>query len=438
MERRMVKDSLYILMNGYHVGSWQNLSNGTTTFQYTDKWLETDGSRPISLSMPLRKQIYEGDVVYNYFDNLLPDSREIRAKIQRRFSVTSSQPFDLLSAIGADCVGAIQICEDDYQDVKNIQAKSLSNSEVTELLKNYSDSSVSTTEKNDYFRISIAGAQEKTALLWYKNKWCIPRGVTPTSHIFKFPIGKIDNLDMTSSCENEWLCLQIAKAFGLSVAHATVEEFGEVKVLVVERFDRRWSDDRTWLIRLPQEDMCQALGISPNLKYQSHGGAGIKEIMGLLLSSENANSDRENFFRTLILFWLLAATDGHGKNFSIFINPGGKYRLTPIYDVISVYPLIENKSLPKQKVAMAMALRGNQNYYKWDSILPRHFLSTAQIVNFPARKTEEILVEMLERVNEVIEKVSINLPRDFPENIYQPIFAGMENLARRSLKNPLK
>lgn len=124
------------------------------------------------------------------------------------------------------------------------------------------------------FRISIAGAQEKTALLWYQDRWQRPLGSTPTSHIFKLPIGKIvqNNIDLSESCENEWLCLRIAKAFGFDVANADLATFGKKKVLVVQRFDRRWSKSGEWLLRLPQEDFCQALGIAPALKYESHGG----------------------------------------------------------------------------------------------------------------------------------------------------------------------
>ena len=136
------------------------------------------------------------------------------------------------------------------------------------------------TDNEKDFRISIAGAQEKTALLYYQKKWCRPLGMTPTSHIFKLPIGFIQhqNMDLSDSCENEYLCLEIARAFGLPVANTRIENFLDVKVLIVERFDRQWSSDKTWLMRLPQEDLCQALGYSPNLKYEADGGPGIAEI----------------------------------------------------------------------------------------------------------------------------------------------------------------
>jgi len=130
------------------------------------------------------------------------------------------------------------------------------------------------------------------------------------------------------------------KEFDLPIAKTEILQFEKQKVLAVERFDRKYSDDRSWIVRLPQEDMCQASGCSPLNKYQRDGGPGIEAIMRLLLGSENAAKDRRNFFKTQIIFWLLAATDGHAKNFSIFLQPKAQYRATPIYDVLSAHPVI--------------------------------------------------------------------------------------------------
>ncbi|NJL42355.1 MAG: type II toxin-antitoxin system HipA family toxin, partial [Pseudanabaena sp. SU_2_4] len=193
----------------------------------------------MSLSLPLRQQAFEGDLVYNFFDNLLPDSKNIRARIQKRFQVLSSQPFDLLAAIGADCVGAIQLCQDGIlPSINETRAKPLSTEAIAKLLKGYATIPLGMAEEFDDFRISIAGAQEKTALLWHEGKWCYPIAATPTSHIFKLPIGFIsnNNFDLSDSCENEWLCLQIAKDLVYPTANAQIQYFDDIKVLVVERF----------------------------------------------------------------------------------------------------------------------------------------------------------------------------------------------------------
>ncbi|MCD6039542.1 MAG: hipA [Gammaproteobacteria bacterium] len=238
-------------------------------------------------------------------------------------------------------------------------------------------------------------------------------------------------MDLRESCENEWLCAQITKAFGLPVAHCEILYFEDIKVLAVERFDRKLSLDQTWLMRLPQEDMCQALGISPNLKYQAEGGPGINSIMNLLLGSANPAKDRETFFRTQVLFWLLAAIDGHAKNFSLFIEPEGKYRLTPLYDILSAYPLIEKKQLQKQKIKMAMALKGENNHYQWYGVQRRHFIGAAKAANFSVERAETIFNAMLDKVEEVIEEVSAQLPSTFPRQISQSIFDGMKLIKQR-------
>jgi serine/threonine-protein kinase HipA len=267
--------TLHVLMNGRSVGHLHKLPSGAMSFQYAADWLNTVGARPISLSLPLTSVSYEGDRVYNFFDNLLPDSASIRSKIQTRFQISTNQPFDLLRAIGADCVGAIQLGENHAPgSVETITAKPLSTGEIAQLLNGYKNTPLGMIEEVDDFRISIAGAQEKTALLWHQNQWCRPVGAMPTSHIFKLPMGNHDNLDLSESCENEWLCLEIARAFGLPAANAQLQFFDGVKVLVVERFDRQWSKDGKWLMRLPQEDFCQILGVSPSLKYQADGGPG--------------------------------------------------------------------------------------------------------------------------------------------------------------------
>jgi HipA-like protein len=257
--------------------------------------LNTPGKRPISLSLPLQQDVYQGDRVYNFFDNLLPDSDRTRAKIQARFQIPGRQPFDLLTAIGGDCVGAIQLCPIGTMpnSIEGIQSEPLSTDEIAAMLSGDDHSPLGMVESTNEFRISIAGAQEKTALLWHQNQWCRPLGATPTSHIFKLPIGLLsnNNIDLRESCENEWLCLEIAKAFRLATANAEIQQFNDVKVLIVEQFDRRWSRNGQQLLRLPQEDRCQALGRSPSLKYQADGGPGIVEIMpplqNLLINSNS-------------------------------------------------------------------------------------------------------------------------------------------------------
>ncbi len=420
--------TLGVWMNGIRVGELTKSTSGALSFTYAPAWLGTDGARPVSLSMPLRHQAYSGERVYNYFDNLLPDNKQIRDRIQSRFKAPTSHPFDLLAAIGMDCVGAVQIVSEQEapQDVRHIDGEPLSDAQIAQVLKNYRAAPLGMAEDDgDAFRISIAGAQEKTALLWKDDVWQRPLGTTPTTHIFKLPIGKVEHsgMDLSESCENEWLCLKIAEAFALPVCQAEVCEFNGAKALVVERFDRRLGDG--WIMRLPQEDMCQALGVSPNIKYESDGGPGIESIMRFLLQSRESKHDRELFFKSQVVFWLLAAIDGHAKNFSIFIEPEGRYRMTPLYDIMSAHPLLVNRQLEAKKIKMAMALSGKNRHYRWHTIQPRHFISTAKQAGFNEKTARVIVNNILETLDDVIAGIEVMIPDGFPDAIAASILTGM-------------
>src|SRR5690554_7606666 len=179
-------------------------------------------------------------------------------------------------------------------------------------------------------------------------------------------------------------------------------------------------------MRLPQEDFCQALGVAPALKYESDGGPGMVDAMRLLLGSQEAGRDRERFFLAQMLFWLLAAIDGHAKNFSLFIEDHSAYRMTPLYDVISAYTLMKKGSLAPQRAKMAMSVKGRNRHYHWDRIEPRHFISTAKQVGYSSERARELLEEILEQVPSAISLVEALLPNDFPSRISESILQGVK------------
>ncbi len=420
-------------MNGKKVGLLSRTPSGKLEFGYDTGWLENSVGRPLSLSMPLVRQKYTGDIVENFFDNLLPDSQPIRNRIQKKFGAASSREFDLLWHVGRDCVGALQLSPEDVAvDVGKIVSEPLNDSDIAEILKNYRTMPLGMQEDSE-FRISMAGVQEKTALLNLAGQWHRPLGATPTSHIFKLPIDHIEHygIDLSDSVENEWLCQIILKAYGLPVAPTKILSFKGAKVLVVERFDRRWSEDRSWLIRLPQEDMCQALNVPSALKYESDGGPGIVQIMELLLGSSNSLEDRKTFMTQVFLFWVLGAIDGHAKNFSIFLESDDAFQLTPAYDVISAYPIVAKGDLHQKRLSMAMSLRGKNRHYRWDHMLYRHWLATAKRCNFPEAEMIEIIARVIEGMDQVIKRVESNLPKGFPDDVARPILDGMRDAGVR-------
>ncbi|WP_429169613.1 type II toxin-antitoxin system HipA family toxin [Aeromonas rivipollensis] len=431
--------NLAVYMNGYRVGTFTKTTSGAHQFQYHGSWLAQPGSRPISLSMPLRHQPYRGDEAYNFFDNLLPDNTEVRNRVVARYQAASTQPFDLLSCIGQDSVGALQLVTEghDVPDVRRIDYKALSDDELEQILTSYkSGIPLGMVREQEEFRISIAGAQEKTALLYLDGRWYLPLNATPTTHIIKLPIGKIEShsysIDLSQSVENEYLCTLIAKEFDLPVPHCFMMQVGQVKALAVERFDRRYAADRSWIMRLPQEDFCQVLNVPSARKYESHGGPGITEIMTILLGSATPEQDRYLFMKSQVLFWLLAATDGHAKNFSVFIEPEGRFRLTPFYDILSIYPVLGGKSLNRRDAKLAMGLKGNKGKkYAIEQIFPRHFFHTAKAVGFERAAMEGIMTELAGTVDAVIKRVTLQLPASFPSAISNTILEGLKARSAR-------
>lgn len=303
--KKIVPLSIYI--NGEIVGTLSFTTIKQMQVTYDQRWLQSENCRPLSLSLPLTEQTLSGQAVESFFDNLLPDNSEIRRRIQTRFGAASDRCFDLLWHIGRDCIGAVQLIPEteDCPDVTRITATPLTDTEIAATLLNYRTIPLGMSGDND-FRISLAGAQEKSAFLWHEGRWCRPLGTTPTSHIFKLPIGQIPQIDLRDSVENEWLCNLILKAYNLPVADAEMLVFDGVKVLSVKRFDRKRSIDGSWVIRLPQEDMCQALAVPPAFKYESDGGPGIKTIMDLLYGSASASQDRRTFMKAQLVYWLIA------------------------------------------------------------------------------------------------------------------------------------
>jgi serine/threonine-protein kinase HipA len=426
---------LMVSLNRIKVGTLSKDKNGGLHFSYTEQWMERPGTRPISLSLPITKQKYSGDVVYNFFDNLLPDNPNIRNKIQARFNVGSGHSFDLLAAIGNDCVGAIQLSSKQPESVNPLNYNVLSEQEIEKLLQGYKHTPLGMEIDDDDFRISIAGAQEKTALLRIEQQWTKPIGATPTSHIMKLPMGELPQvgIDLTDSCENEFICLELARAFGFNVANSEVLYFGDQKVLSVERFDRKYASDGTWLMRLPQEDFCQAMGVSSAQKYQFDGGPGIADCLKLLTASSQAE-DRETFFKTQIFFWLIAAIDGHGKNFSVFLEPENRYRMTPLYDILSAYPVMSKKALQPQKIKMAMSLKSKNTHWKWSNIQPRHFVSTAEHVKYPVDKAISHYEYFIDNVESAIAKVEGKIASNFPAYVAEAIFSGLRKQAAKKLQ----
>ncbi|MDH4466588.1 MAG: HipA domain-containing protein [Bacteriovoracaceae bacterium] len=429
MGRKRAGKTLNVFLNGARVGILKKDSSGQISFKYVDEWIK-DGFA-ISQSLPIQEQEYKGEIVSRYFDNLLPDNDEIKKLVAQKYGAESTRPFDILEVVGKDCVGALSFLPEESGEppIFEMNYSKLSSKAIAQKIRGLSSTSPLGMEEDD-FRLSIAGAQEKTALLKVGKNWCWPHGQTPTTHIIKTPIGALGmDINFDDSLDNEWASLFIMEKFGLKTCKATIERFEDQRVLVVERFDRRWlqDDGKDVILRIPQEDMCQALGVSPYKKYQNEGGPGIVAISKFLASSQESR-DRIDFFKAIIIFDLLFATDGHAKNFSIFMNQKG-FRLTPFYDVMSGYFLHARKKRALQKLRLAMGI-GNSNHYNFDKILKRHYLETASKCLISKDDIERIFVEVKKNFENFNYKAS-ELDKDLKTRTLDLIVEGMNKRAKK-------
>jgi serine/threonine-protein kinase HipA len=444
MARSTHSRALSVWANGERVGVWRLPARGPMEFSYDAAWIGSPAGRPLSLSLPFMPGniAHKGPRVLNYFDNLLPDSDIIRKRIAQRYRTETLDAFDLLRAIGRDCVGAVQLLPEDDAPVgvDRIEGTPLTDAEIeTMLTRTVSAPALGATEESDDFRISLAGAQEKTALLWHDEQWKRPRGATPTTHIFKLPLGLVGNklADLSTSVENEWLCLRILRAYGLPVANTEIVTFGKQRVLSVERFDRQLHSSGQWLLRLPQEDFCQVYGVPSHRKYENEGGPGVLDLARVLQQSVAAAQDIETLLASQILFWMLAAPDGHAKNFSIRLLAGGQYRLTPLYDVMSIWPVEGNGpnqwSWFKARLAMGMWSRSKHDAFR--DVQRRHFNTMALKCSYGA-SAEPLIERLIGQTPNVIEQVSAELPERFPGKVAERIFKGLRNSAAKLAKMP--
>jgi serine/threonine-protein kinase HipA len=435
MSRSRRSARLIVALNGRVVGLLDRAPNGAISFTYEKEWL-ADSRRaiPVSLSLPLREERYTGADVSAFFDNLLPDNDQIRRKVAAKVGAEGTDAFSLLNQIGRDCVGALQFVPegDEITPPTRPEYLQLSDADVAEIIRNLATAPLGVRPSGEReLRISIAGAQEKTALFW-NDGWCLPKGTTPTTHILKPGLGKLPNgLDMTQSVENEHFCLTLCRELGLEVAQSQIVDVDGIRILAVERFDRlRASDGR--LLRIPQEDFCQALAVPPTRKYNNDGGPGIRECLGLLAGSDYAEEDRLAFLKAQIVFWLIGATDGHAKNFSLFLTPGGRYRMAPLYDIMSLQPNYAAKQLRRKEFRLSMAV-GDNRHYAMESILPYHFLEDAKAAGMAQDRVRSLFGSLGETIEGALERTVAIMPDDFPQLLVERIGDAMHKRSARLL-----
>lgn len=429
MARKKTHQPLDVLINGRLVGRLEKASTGAISFQYDDAWLAWEHRFAMSLSLPLTPTAYRGAEVAAVFDNLLPDRDTVRRRVAERMGAQGTDFHSLLEVIGRDCVGAMQFLPEGLTGTAkgNIEGEPVKEAQIEAMLADLAQAPLG-LDREQEFRISVAGAQEKTALLRVDGQWLRPVGTTPTTHILKPQLGQIPSadgmIDMSDSVDNEHYCLTLMQAFGLQVAQTEIATFGSRRALVVERFDRRWRSAND-ILRLPQEDCCQALGIPPTRKYQSDGGPGMRDIIGLLDGTNDPRADQAAFVKSQILFWLIGATDGHAKNFSIFLEPGGRFSLAPFYDVLSAQPAADRGQIAPPKFRLAMSA-GTNRHYRLSEVMGRHFVQTGKAAGLGADLMRRAVLELLDQAANAVSQARAAMPADFADKVHASIAAAID------------
>jgi serine/threonine-protein kinase HipA len=393
-----VKYESVAVINGRVVGSLGE-SAGKYELRYEDAWRQAEDAFPLSLSLPLAAGEHGDKAVRPYLANLLPDNDAILRAWAREYRVSANNPLALLARVGEECPGALQILPPGRVDEILSQShvddvEWLSEEEIGARLRHVLDEPGAWRKPDDPGQFSLAGAQPKIALLHDGERWGIPSGRTPTTHILKPPAME----RFGGFAENEHVCLRLAARLGLPAARSEVRRFAGEVAIVVERYDRIRSGE-SWF-RLHQEDFCQALAVHPDEKYESEGGPKAVDLIRVIGErSLEPDLDVATMVGALALNWAIGGTDAHAKNYSLLMQPGGRIRLAPLYDVVSLLPYRESRG---PRVELAMSIGGE---YRMRFIERRHWERLADAIGADREALVELVADVVERIPATLDEI---------------------------------
>lgn len=286
---------------------------------------------PLSLTVPVAVGRYD---IFDWMDGLLPTSTEVRGEWAERYGAASINPMDMLSTpIGWDCAGAVQFCAP--EQLGDLRSRSparveMGEAELARHLESVRHGMISAVPAHWWAPFSLAGAQAKTVLCREADKWAKPEGGEPSTHILKVALPRFPDNDLV-----EHVCMSAMRRTGIAAARTEIVYAGAERAIAIERFDRRQAGGK--LVRVHQEDVCQALGFPSHLKYQRDNGPSPADVASVLGTSRTGSASTSRFFDALVCNWLLAAPDAHAKNYSLLFDGPGIV-LAPLYDVCSMAP----------------------------------------------------------------------------------------------------
>ncbi len=376
----MPADVLLVALEGRSIGRIERAQHGHLRLRYDDG-IDAAGT-PLSVSMPLAVAHHGDARVTPWLWGILPENADVLARWGRRFGVSVASPFPLLATpVGRDCPGAVQFCPpSEHENLLRRQGDVAPQTEaqVAQRLRDLRGDATSWLGSDFAGRFSLAGAQAKTALHFASGRWGVPAGAVPTTHILKPGISGLQHLEL-----NEHLCLRTAALAGLPAARTRIETFEDQTAIVVTRFDRTHSGGS--LIRVHQEDLCQALGVHPARKYQADGGptpGHVAELLRACVAGAAAEEDVWRFADALAFNWLIGGTDAHAKNYSLLLA-GTRVRLAPLYDVASTLPYDDSDGHQLRlamKVGREYRLRRTDRRSAWEKVAAELGVDAARLL----------------------------------------------------------
>ena len=334
---------LNVFFGNKKAGSLESTENRGLIFVYDENYLNDKNSVPLSASLSLQREEFSQKQCIPFFSGLLPEE-DSRKKIADYLHISETSTLKLLEALGGECAGLISILSEDdslskdtsYKlDSKNYEP--LDENRLSEFIEKMNTRPL--IKADDKLRLSLAGAQEKLALAKINGEWYLPLNGAPSTHILK----PTRTGSLSSLAQNEYICMKLAKSFGLTVPDVDLLKIAGKDIFVVERYDRIKETDS--IQRLHQEDFCQALGIMSTSKYQNDGGPGIADIFKTILKVCTVPAlESQKFLRYVLFNYLMGNCDSHGKNYSL-IYKNNRVELSPLYDVVStiIYPGLTEK-----------------------------------------------------------------------------------------------
>lgn len=419
---------LLIVIEGEVAGHAHADKSGRLSLTYERSWRESPHSHSLSVSMPLADTVYPHKALWTYLWNLLPENPTVLQRWGQQYHASPANPFKLLAHVGADVPGAAQFITPprltEIRSEQRLSVEWLSIDELRERLDRLRADISAVRLPGDIGKMSLPGAQAKTAFYWdrHTNRWGVPAGRTPTTHIVKPCVPGFDGL-----VENEHLCQDIASRLGMPAARSFVLALDQ-PYIVVERFDRLPPSGSSPLPRrIHQEDACQALGLMPARKYQEDGGPDIAQITALIrrVSSE-PDADVDRFLQANMYNWLIGGTDGHAKNYSLLIGAGEEVRLAPLYDLSSQLPYPD---LISQRVAMKIG-----DHYEIPRVTIADWQRLARACSLEEARVISMLTEMAKALPDEISAARAQaLAERLPKVVINPLADTLIAHARERL-----